>query len=151
MTSATTAVPRRGFRITPTARMSNIHYIHTHEDSVLKQTARVVAALSHCYKQKVGAVLVDRGGRILSAGNNDIAFPQGCCPRGDAPSGVDYWKCQEICCQSGHAEESMLYHAPVELPENCIVHIYGHTYCCDGCIEQMREVGIRTVVIHREW
>jgi len=97
-----------------------------------------------CAKQITVAIIENRGQYWL--GTNSCEKPQKNCPRGKMPSGVGYEYCQDVCKQTGHAEENAVKAAGKDAKGGTLFLI-GHTYCCDNCREVMKKAGIRNVIL----
>lgn len=98
-----------------------------------------------CAKQTVTALLRTTGGRWF-IGTNWCRKPQKKCPRGDLPSGVGYYKCRDICQQTGHAEINVLAKAGLDTKGSTLVLI-GHDHICHHCAVVMRKAGVARYVI----
>ena len=108
----------------------------------------MVVTLMHpgrCAKQTCMAVVVSLSGECF-VGYNWCAAPQKECPRKDMATGVGYEMCREICQQHSHAEVDACEKAG-DKARGATVLVYGHYYCCDGCIATMERYGIRKVLI----
>ena len=100
-----------------------------------------------CYKQQVVAVLTNRG--KVWVGTNGIDNPAGFCHRTvlGCASGEGYEYCSDVCEQVGHAE-AVVCNLAGEEGRGGTLHLFGHTYACDACIELMKSFGIRELRIH---
>lgn len=101
-----------------------------------------------CAKRRVTCVIHAPSGELV-AGENWCANPQPACPREE---GEGYEKCQSICQQLGHAEETALL-AAEELGIDVRggeALITGHFRVCDTCAKLLRDAGIVKVQVS-EW
>ena len=96
-----------------------------------------------CAKQKVMAVLITPRGEHY-VGTNWCARPQEVCPRklAEYRSGEGYKLCEEVCGQLHHAEIDACAKAGLEGAVGGVMLIFGHTYCCEKCIQVMRTAGV---------
>ena len=104
-----------------------------------------------CIKQSVYCLLLDKNNQVISVGSNWCEEPQERCPREDRglKTGVGYAMCSIICKQNAHAEIDAFNHLKEnDAPRTCI--LIGHYYCCQGCLEALRERGIENIVIIKE-
>ena len=107
--------------------------------------AHVLANRSTCVRRKVGCVLTDMKGRILSAGYNGV--PSGwthCtsvaseCPGAKEPSGEGYEKCQAI-----HAEQNaLLFCNDIDKIFTC----YVTTAPCMHCVKMLLNTQCQAIV-----
>lgn len=117
--------------------------------------AKAIRDLSHCAKQKVGAVVVSKDGTVIGLGNNDTTETFDVCPRDTAGcvSGQGYEMCHDICGQNFHAETAALVYmgslrakvfGSVNFHDTSL-YLYGHWYCCANCLEEIAKAGITRV------
>lgn len=97
-----------------------------------------------CLKQQVFAIIKTQRHEYVRGSNyiySDIIE----CPRKDMPSGQGYELCQNICHQKFHAETDAIDRAAKQNLDITGADLYltGHTYCCNLCIEAMRQAGLR--------
>lgn len=104
--------------------------------------------IKQCLKQTTVAVIM-KDGKFISIGFNEILANNITeCPRKDLPTGVGYEKCTDICHQYGHAEVNACNESDCDDGcEGATLYLIGHTYCCDNCLNVMKEHGIKTVVL----
>jgi deoxycytidylate deaminase len=82
-------------------------------------------------------------GDVMVYGSNYCRNPQDVCPR---EKGEGYEKCKTICDQVGHAEEVALRLAiEAGIEKGGHATLYGHTYLCRSCQEQLFDAGIATI------
>lgn len=79
-------------------------------------------------------------------GTNWCNKPQKKCPRIHMKSGEGYEMCRNVCQQSGHAESNACRSAGYDASGGTL-YLIGHIYCCEDCKRDMRDVGIKKVVI----
>lgn len=98
-----------------------------------------------CAKRRVTAYLVTESGDLV-IGDNSCANPQEVCPR---EPGEGYEKCRTVCGQHGHAETQALEAAKRHGidPRNATVYVTGHYHVCQQCAEELRDSGVREIVI----
>jgi dCMP deaminase len=102
--------------------------------------ASLLAQRATCSKLKVGCVLVDASGRILSTGYNGV--PRGCphcidvpCAGANAPAGADL-------CEAVHAEQNALLQCKdVDKIDTCYV---THMPCM-RCIKQLMNTSCTSI------
>ena len=106
-------------------------------DQYFLMLAHAAAQRSTCRRRKVGAVLVDASGRILSTGYNG------------SPGG--YPHCEELGCDlekpcqwSVHAEINALLFAENRAPDKTL---YVTTAPCRACALAIANAGVRRVVV----
>jgi hypothetical protein len=104
--------------------------------------------VGRCVKQEVVAVIHNNGKFWI--GRNDCLNPQYKCPRGDMPSGQGYDLCKTVCKQIGHAEEVACKEAGEEAEGGELV-LFGHNYCCDKCVNIMKEHKLKGYYIGKEY
>lgn len=103
-----------------------------------------------CIKQSVYAMIKTVDGKMVFGTNkmlNNITI----CPReveGYA-TGTGYHLCKEVCNQNAHAEVDAIQNAHKKDMNiiGSVLTLVGHTYCCDNCIQVMKENGIASVHI----
>lgn len=115
--------------------------------------ADAVAPMGECVRSKVGAVLLDRKGRVVMDGYNGVPPKEkscldGVCPRGrltyeQVPAGSDYGNCVAI-----HAEENLLIHARREDLEGGTVYVTRAP--CYRCLPRLKAAGVWRVVWRTE-
>ncbi len=102
-----------------------------------------------CIKQRVGAIIQLNDGKFIY-GSNNIYANITICPREEQgfPTGEGYHLCKDIC-KHNHAEIDAIINAQKESVDisDCILFLYGHTYCCDQCILKMKEAGLKECCI----
>jgi dCMP deaminase len=111
--------------------------------------AEVIARRGECRRSKVGAVLVNKMGRLRGSGVNGVAPKeesclQGACPRGllsyeEQPAGGTYGNCIAI-----HAENNLLINSAEQDLIGGTVYITRAP--CDGCLRQLRIAHVSRVV-----
>jgi len=103
--------------------------------------ASLLAQRATCSKLKVGCVLVDRQGRILSTGYNGV--PRGCphctdvpCPGATAPAGADL-------CEAVHAEQNALLQCkdPDKIETCYVTHMP-----CMRCVKELMNTRCTSIV-----
>jgi dCMP deaminase len=111
-----------------------------------------LAQFSTCTRRQVGAVLVNREGKIVGEGYNGVSSGEvhcvdGGCPRGllaysDVPAGVDYnlYPCRAI-----HAEHNAILLAGVERARGGTIYVTDEP--CTQCSVLIKHVGIERVVV----
>lgn len=97
-----------------------------------------------CAKIKIECWLVHPSG-VVFYGSNDCANPQVTCPRGNAPKGTEYEKCQHICQQEGHAEQIALKKAG-HFSYGCIAFV-NHDWICPNCADLLYKNGVEQVYL----
>jgi len=97
-----------------------------------------------CAKQTVVAIIESKGEYFI--GTNSCKKPQSSCPRGSAPSGIDYSKCINVCKQEAHAEINALKEAKGKAKGGTL-YLLGHFYVCDKCQKALDKAKINNVVI----
>ena len=99
--------------------------------------------IKRCAKQQVMAVLITPAGEHY-VGTNWCAKPQEVCPRkvAEFKSGEGYELCEDVCGQLHHAEVDAIAKAGPEGAAGGVMLIFGHTYCCEKCIQVMRTAGV---------
>lgn len=118
------------------------------KDDYFMRIAKTVALRGECSRRQVGAVIVDKNGRILSTGMNGLApgevscIDKPCagakCPSGE---GLDL-------CNASHAEISAL----VYLPDPTVAHtIYCTTAPCVSCAKALLLTNIQRVVFVEDY
>lgn len=113
------------------------------KDQYFMQIAYTVASRGECPRRKVGAVIVDKQGRILSTGMNGVAPGQAPCENVPCPGA----KCKSgeglDLCEASHAEISAL----VALEKPFEAHtIYVTTEPCVTCTKAILLTSIERVV-----
>lgn len=84
-------------------------------------------------------------GGVEYVGTNWCRNPQKVCPRGDVPTGVDWWKCEEVCKINGHAEIDLIRRVGGDL-KGADVEICGHHYACDDCLDALKKANAGAIV-----
>lgn len=97
-----------------------------------------------CAKQVVTATIVALDGQRF-VGTNGCCNPQEFCPRGDAPTGIGYEKCVDVCQQTGHAEINALK-AAGDAARGATLWLEGHTYACQDCWKATRAAGLLRIM-----
>lgn len=97
-----------------------------------------------CKKQLTVAVIV-KDNRFW-VGSNWVENEQEICPRANMKSGEGYHLCKEICKQHAHAEVDVCINAG-ENAKGAVLHLIGHTYCCENCLKTMKQYGIKSYII----
>ncbi|WP_234431758.1 deoxycytidylate deaminase [Streptomyces sp. NRRL S-241] len=115
--------------------------------------ADAVALRGDCTRSQVGAVLLDRRGRLVMSGMNGVPSGErgcltGACPRGrttydEIPAGSDYGNCIAI-----HAEENLLIHARREDLDGGTVYVTRGP--CYRCVPRLKAAGVCRVVWRTE-
>jgi len=100
--------------------------------------------MSKCVKQDVVAIIKNRNKIFI--GINSCNNPQFVCPRDNMPSGIGYELCKSICRQTNHAEVNACINAG-EYASGATLYLIGHSYCCDDCLQIMKEYGIKEIII----
>lgn len=77
---------------------------------------------------------------VLAVGSNEHKGP---CGREGYPSGEGYELC-EWCQVTNHAEYNAIKGRNFTC---CRLLLFGHTYCCDSCLEECRIAGIKDITI----
>ena len=114
-------------------------------DEQMMRMARIVSQRGECARRQVGAVIVDKRGRVLSTGYNGVAPGQiACtdkpCPGACLPSGQGL-----DLCEASHAEISAL----VTLEKPFEAHtIYCTTEPCVSCTKALLLTSIERVVYY---
>jgi len=113
-------------------------------DRVNLDIAKTVSERATCFRRKVGCVLVNSKGHILSTGYNGVAAGlQHCegkhkCKGSDSPSGTDLDKCEAV-----HAEQNALLQCKdVYEIDVC----YTTTQPCIHCIKLLLNTSCRIIV-----
>lgn len=102
-----------------------------------------------CIKQSVFCFLLDKANNIISLGSNWCKNPQDKCPRKDFKTGIGYELCSNICKQNAHAEIDAINNLNQNnFPITCI--LIGHYYCCQSCLEELKKIGIKNIIIIKE-
>lgn len=131
----------------------SVQYIEVPADHAGFHAAKFLAAGSGCIKAPVGAAIFDNDLGLLGAGNNDVVYPPRTCPRvvDGYATGEGYQLCKDYCGQNLHAEVAAILHAqkcvPASLISGSTLFLWGHTYCCEHCVELLNEAGITTVAL----
>lgn len=104
--------------------------------------ARVLAERSTCARRKVGCILTDQQGRVLSTGYNGVAKGYAHCIDkpcfgADSPSGENLEMCEAI-----HAEQNALIQC--REPDE-IYHVYVTTAPCVHCLKMLMNTGARCI------
>jgi dCMP deaminase len=110
---------------------------------VMMELATVIAQRSTCRRRRVGCVLTDAWGRVLSMGHNGV--PMGMthctdepCPGADLPSGTGLDECS-----SAHAEVNSLLFCPDPMRiDTCWVTASP----CVHCVKLLMNTTCRTIV-----
>lgn len=118
-------------------------FVRPSEDEYFMNLVHDIASRGECRRRKVGAIITDRRGRILSTGMNGVAPGQRTCleapcPGASAPSGSDL-----DLCQASHAEISAL----VTLDKPFEAHtIYCTTEPCVSCTKALLLTSIQRIL-----
>ena len=119
----------------------------TREHTMLKLAA-TIAERSTCRRRKVGCVLVDEHGRLLSMGHNGVPMGQPhClehpCKGAELASGVGLDLCHAV-----HAEQNaLLFCQDVMKIESC----YVTTSCCVTCVKILLNTSCQEIVFLEEY
>jgi hypothetical protein len=101
-----------------------------------------------CAKQQVYCILLNNHNNICSFGSNYCNTPQKLCPRTGSESGIGYDLCKSICNQQYHAEIDDIHN--INESSNPITMILiNHHYCCDNCLNKLKEIGVRNFIFIR--
>lgn len=117
-------------------------------DSTMLKLASVISERSTCSRRKVGCVLVDKYGRVLSMGHNGV--PRGMthciespCPGAEYPSGTHLEECLAV-----HAEENaLMFCSDIMKIETC----YVTTSPCLGCVKKILNSGCDRIIFLEEY
>ena len=93
--------------------------------------------------------IVEKDGKYW-IGTNSCKNPQESCPRGGMPSGIGYELCDDICSQTGHAEENALKAAGMKNANGATLYLFGHYRVCDGCSTLAADYNIAKIFIVNE-
>ncbi len=112
-------------------------------ESTMMDVAIVLSERSTCGRRKVGCVLLDSDGKVLSTGYNGV--PMGVahctdtpCPGNDLPTGMGHDICQAI-----HAEQNALLQcADVGKVQTCITT----TAPCMACVKLLMNTHCNTII-----
>ena len=97
-----------------------------------------------CAKQNVVSVLVSTTSKVF-IGYNGCNKEVLTCPRVGMESGYGYELCDIICSQVHHSETGACKQAGIEA-NGSTIYLLNHTYCCNNCIEVMKEYGVKQVI-----
>jgi deoxycytidylate deaminase len=92
--------------------------------------------------------IIEKDGIVLGEGTNWHRD----CKRMDSATGEDYDKCNG-CIPHNHAEQRALRHvlnmygSEDGYLDDCILHLYGHTYACEPCKKAIKDAEL-TLIIH---
>lgn len=118
------------------------------KDQVWLQVAFDISTLATCARRKVGCVILDAQGRIISTGYNGVAPGQEHCTENPCegagqPSGKGLELCQAI-----HAEQNALSYC--RTPEN--VHtVYCTDSPCIHCVKMLATTSAKRIVFARPY
>lgn len=115
------------------------------------ELARTVALRADCSRRQVGAVILDKDHRIVSAGYNGAPAGQpgcasaGACPRAqsDVPSGSSY-DTGAGACIALHAEQNAVLRASHHDMDGATIYITDEP--CDGCYRLLAGTPIARIV-----
>jgi dCMP deaminase len=106
------------------------------------EIAKVVATRSECPRRRVGAVITDERGRILSTGYNGVAPGQTPCTEKACPGAcLSSGEGLEVC-HASHAEISAL--VALEKPFSAAI-LYVTTAPCKSCVKALLLTSIHTI------
>lgn len=110
-------------------------------DEVMLAIACLLSTRATCRKRKVGCVLVDRRGRILSTGYNGV--PAGLPHCTDMPCGGANMPAGSDTCEAVHAELNALTdcHDPSQ-----IATCYTSTFPCNNCMKTLMNTNCQRIV-----
>lgn len=98
-----------------------------------------IAQLSRCKKRKVGSVIYDKDGRILSLGFNygECTFNTTC-----------FQHQLQLKCGAIHSEQHAISNAMLEMPESLIGYAYEARITlspCLSCLMSLHKIGIKVI------
>ena len=114
------------------------------------ESLRDFEVIKPCLKQSVKAAILTLNGELIF-GSNKIANDVKACPRVEQGSktGEGYELCKSICNQGAHAEVNAIEKA-LKLNKtiaDSTLYLFNHYYCCDSCVNSMKDVGISKAII----
>ena len=118
------------------------------KDQVWLEVAFAIAKLGTCARRKVGAVFLDKRGRVVSSGYNGVApdlphCTENPCSGAGCPSGTGLELCEAI-----HAEQNAL----AQLRDIDGVHtVYCTDSPCIHCIKMLATTGAHRIVFARAY
>ncbi len=110
--------------------------------------------LHKCIKQTVVATIITKCGETISGFNGIKNLEITECPRvvANIATGVGYELCKDVCNQVGHAEIEAIKNSKGYDLTGATMYLTGHTYCCDNCLEAIKNSGISKVyVVSKEY
>jgi len=110
----------------------------------MEQSTKSLLKVGPCAKQTVRATIVARDGQRI-VGTNWCSNAQPECPRKGLATGEGYHLCKGICGQVNHAEVDACIKAGPAAVDSTL-YLEGHTYCCDPCLQVMKEYGVNQVI-----
>jgi len=120
------------------------------QDSIYLEMARLISLRGTCARRRVGCVLVDQDGFVLSMGYNGVASGRPhCidldhrCPGADLPSGVGLDQCQAI-----HAEQNAILRLP---DPRQLYTAYCTTSPCISCVKLLLGTSCERIVFAQEY
>lgn len=118
-------------------------------DESMMELAGVISKRSTCPRRQVGAVLVDKYGRVLSMGHNGVARGEPHCSEGHSCGGEFYSSGTGLeACHACHAEMNALIFCPdVERIDT----LYVTTSPCDLCIRYLINTSCRRIVYREHY
>lgn len=106
-----------------------------------------------CLKQSVKALIVTPNGEQIF-GSNHINNIVTSCPRVEqgCKTGEGYHLCKEVCNQGAHAEVDAIIQAQKQnlSISGGILYLVNHYYCCESCINSMKEAKLSKAVVLSE-
>lgn len=116
-------------------------------DEVYLQMAETLATRGTCPRRKVGCILTDRDGRVLSMGYNGVPAGQPHCSdpcSGSTCKGASYPSGQGLeFCEAIHAEQNAI----LMLPDPRDLHTaYCTTFPCNSCIKLLLGTNCQRIV-----
>lgn len=117
-------------------------------DATMLKLAHIISERSTCARRKVGCVLTDDHGRVISMGHNGVAMGQPhCtdhpCPGAKCASGTGLDLCQAL-----HAEQNALLFAPDVMKINTC---YVTASCCVTCTKLLLNTTCKRIVFIEEY
>lgn len=117
-------------------------------DETMIKLAEIISERSTCARRKVGCVLTDAHGRVISMGHNGVAMGQPhCidkpCPGAECPSGTGLDLCEAL-----HAEQNALLFAPDVMK---IDACYVTTSCCITCVKLLLNTTCKRIIYKDEY